>query len=113
MHQKSKKIIHANDLKTVLQLVQSPPPIVLCFVAQWSGTSELLSTVIADLMNNYNQQVRFSFVDIDEQKEINSYFAISNIPTMLFFKAGEVMDYYEGAISDRLLRDKLDNLLDK
>ncbi len=70
----------------------------------------MLSPVIDKLAGDYVGIANICKVNTDEQEELSAQFGIRSIPTILFFKDGQVVDQVVGAASEQALKDKLDSL---
>ena len=81
------------------------------FWAPWCGPCRMLSPVIDKLAEEFEVKAKICKVNTDEQEELSAQFGIRSIPTMLFFKNGEVVDQMVGATSEQVLKDKLNALL--
>lgn len=81
------------------------------FWAPWCGPCRMLSPVIDKLAEEFEGKAQVCKVNTDEQEELSAQFGIRSIPTMLFFKNGEVVDQMVGATSEQVLKDKLNALL--
>lgn len=81
------------------------------FWAPWCGPCRMLSPVIDKLAEEFEGKAKVCKVNTDEQEELSAQFGIRSIPTMLFFKNGEVVDQMVGATSEQVLKDKLNALL--
>lgn len=81
------------------------------FWAPWCGPCRMLSPVIDKLAGDYTGKAKICKVNTDEQDELSAQFGIRSIPTILFFKDGEIVDQMVGATSEQTLKDKLNSLL--
>ena len=81
------------------------------FWAPWCGPCRMLSPVIDKLTEEFEGKAKICKVNTDEQEVLSAQFGIRSIPTMLFFKNGEVVDQMVGATSEQVLKDKLNALL--
>lgn len=81
------------------------------FWAPWCGPCRMLSPVIDKLAEEFEGKAKVCKVNTDEQEELSAQFGIRSIPTMLFFKNGEIVDQMVGATSEQVLKDKLNALL--
>lgn len=93
------------------QLVNSGKPMVLDFWAEWCGPCRMVGPIIDDLDKEYTGQVTIGKMDVDSNNDIVSKFGIRNIPTVLFFKDGKVVDKLVGAAQKSAFVDKIDALL--
>ena len=83
------------------------------FWAPWCGPCKMLGPVIDELSkeNAENSSVSIGKVNVDDNKEIAMKYGIRSIPTMIFFKNGEVVDKLVGFKSKMELQTKIDSLL--
>jgi thioredoxin 1 len=81
------------------------------FWAPWCGPCRMLGPVIDELANDYEGKANICKVNTDEEQDIAVKYGIRSIPTILFFKDGELVDNMVGAQPKQALADKLDSLL--
>ena len=78
------------------QVLKSDKPVLVDFWAEWCGPCKALSPVIDDLANHYAGKVKVGKVDTDANREVSVRFAVSAIPTCIFFDQGEVVEKFVG-----------------
>ena len=93
------------------ELLQEDKPLVVDFWAEWCGPCLMLSPVISELADEYAEKVNIGKMNVDENDEVVGEYGIRNIPTVLFFKNGELMDKHVGAAQKSVLEDKIKALL--
>lgn len=81
------------------------------FWAPWCGPCRMLSPVIDEIAESFEGKAAICKVNTDEQEELSAKFGIRSVPTILFFKNGEIVDKSIGATSAQALKDKLNALL--
>jgi len=81
------------------------------FWAPWCGPCRMVAPVIEELAEDYDGKAKVCKVNTDEEQEIAVKFGIRSIPTVMFFKDGELVDQMVGAASKQAFADKLDALL--
>lgn len=96
---------------TFEELLKSDKPVMIDFWAEWCGPCRLIGPIVEELASEYADKVIIGKVDVDNNDAITSKFGIRNIPTILFFKNGEIVDKQVGAAQKSALVEKIDKLL--
>ena len=86
-------------------------PLVVDFWATWCGPCRMMAPIIEELANEYDGKVVVGKCDVEECEELAAEFGIRNIPTILFFKDGDVVDKIVGAQPKAKLVEKIKTLL--
>ena len=86
-------------------------PLVVDFWATWCGPCRMVAPVIAELAQEYDGQITVGKCDVEENEDLAMEFGIRNIPTILFFKNGQVVDKLVGAVGKAKLDEKFKALL--
>jgi len=81
------------------------------FWAPWCGPCRMLAPVIEELAEDFDGKAKICKVNTDEVQDLAVEFGIRSIPTLLFFKNGELVEQMVGAQSKQALTDKLNSLL--
>ena len=81
------------------------------FWAPWCGPCRMIAPVIEELAEDFDGKAKICKVNTDEEQEIAVKFGIRSIPTIMFFKDGEMVDQVVGAQSKQVLADKINGLL--
>lgn len=93
------------------QLKNSNIPLVVDFWATWCGPCRMVAPIIAELAEEYDGRIVVGKCDVEENDDIAMDFGIRNIPTILFFKGGEVVDKMVGAAPKSKIQEKFEALL--
>lgn len=99
------QITDANFEEVVLK---SDKPVLVDFWAEWCGPCRMVGPIVEEISNDYVGKAVVGKVDVDNNPEISMRFGIRNIPTILFFKGGQVVDKQVGAVPKNVLAEKLD-----
>ena len=86
-------------------------PLVVDFWATWCGPCRMIAPIIEELAKESDGKINVGKCDVEECDDIAAEFGIRNIPTILFFKGGEVVDKMVGVASKSKIEDKFKALL--
>lgn len=81
------------------------------FKKKWNGVSQIIEPVYNDLAKTYHGKVNFYTVDIEKEKGLDSEYGVREIPTILFFKGGKVVDHVVGLTPKNVLIVKIENAI--
>ena len=93
------------------EVVKSNLPVLVDLWAPWCGPCRIIAPVIDKLADRYTDKFKFCRLNVDEHPQTAAKYTVMAIPTLLFFKDGEVVDTVVGAVPERTLQQKIDELL--
>ncbi|MCK9292456.1 MAG: thioredoxin [Bacteroidales bacterium] len=103
--------MHVTDADFNEVVLQSEVPVIVDFWAVWCGPCRMVGPIVEDIGNEYNGRAKAVKLDVDNNPAVAAKYGIRNIPTLLFFKGGEVVDKQVGAVPKQVLVKKLEALL--
>ena len=83
-------------------------PLVVDFWAEWCGPCKMISPIISQLAEEYDGRLVVGKCNVEESEELAAEYGIRNIPTLLFFKNGQLVDKFVGAANKVKLQEKFD-----
>ena len=86
-------------------------PLVVDLWATWCGPCRQIAPIISELADEYAGKLVVGKCDVEENDDIAMEFGVRNIPTILFFKGGQLVDKFVGAASKSKIEDKFKALL--
>ncbi|MEO6733543.1 MAG: thioredoxin family protein [Ferruginibacter sp.] len=81
------------------------------FKTDWSGVCQIIEPVYSDLVHTYCNVANFYTVDVEEEAGLDKEYGVMEIPTILFFKSGKIIDHSVGLTSKNDLAQKIENAL--
>ena len=93
------------------ELLESGKPVVIDFWAPWCGPCRSVAPIVEELATVYEGRAIIGKYNVDEDTDLGVEYGIRNIPTLLFFKDGQMVDKHVGTITRDALTAKIDALL--
>ncbi len=108
MNESSANVKHVSAAEFGAEVTNSTTPVVADFYATWCGPCRALSPMLDEMSASYTNKVKFVKVNIDEAPDLAKQYSVEAIPTLLFFKNGQVVDRTLGLMDESALKTKLD-----
>lgn len=103
--------LEVNDSNFEEIVIKSDKPVLVDFWAEWCGPCRMIAPALEEISDEYNGKALVTKCDVDNSPGVAARFGIRNIPTVLFFKNGQVADKQVGAVPKNNFINKLKNLL--
>jgi thioredoxin 1 len=103
--------LEVNESNFEQLVLKSDKPVMIDFWAEWCGPCRMIAPIVEEMSHEFEGKAVIAKVDVDSNNGIAAQFGIRNIPTVLFFKNGQVADKQVGAVGKSALVNKLNALL--
>jgi thioredoxin 1 len=91
------------------QVIEEAGLNIVQFKAEWSGACQIMAGVYNTLADSFSEKAGFFTVDIDDAKELQQQWGVTELPTILFFYAGQVVDHIIGMAPKQLVINAIEN----
>ncbi len=104
-------ILEVSDDNFESEIVNSEIPSMVDFWAEWCGPCKKVGPVVEELAAEYEGKIKIAKMDVDSNRQTPAKFGIRNIPTLILFKGGEVVNTIVGAQPKTSIEEELKKLL--
>lgn len=104
-------IVAANDKTFDAEVIEAAGPVLVDFSATWCGPCKKLEPIVHEIASAFAGRVKVVKVDVDHAPAVAARFAVLSVPTLVFFKDGQVRDQAVGVISKQQISDRLQKVL--
>jgi len=93
------------------EVIENTRLLLVQFKTEWSGACQIISPVYEDLAKSYTGQACFYTLDVEKETGIDHEYGVMELPTILFFKKGQIVDHVTGLIPKNIMIAKIENAL--
>lgn len=87
--------------------------VVAKFGAEWCGPCKTMEPIIESVTNQLENKVKVMSIDVEDEPDLATKYKIRNVPTILYFKNGELKDKSVGAMVETDLINRINNLIEQ
>ena len=87
--------------------------VVADFSATWCGPCKTMEPIIESVANQLENKVKVMSIDVEDEPDLATKYKIRNVPTILYFKNGELKDKSVGAMVETDLINRINNLIEQ
>ena len=103
--------LKVEDASWDAEVMKAPELVMVDFWAVWCGPCQMVAPIVDELANEYAGKVKVRKLNTDENPEVAGRYQVMSIPTILFFKNGQVVEKLVGARPKRQFKEMIDQLL--
>jgi len=100
--------LEVTDVNFKDEVLNSNVPVMVDFWAEWCGPCKMIAPTVAELAKEYEGRAKVVKLDVDSNYQTAGAYDVRSIPTLLFFKNGQVVDKIIGAVPKQKLKEKLE-----
>lgn len=104
-------LLYVTDETFDTEIVKSEIPAMVDFWADWCGPCKMVAPAVEELASQYKGKIKIAKMDVDKNRATPAKFGIRNIPTLIFFKGGQVAQTIIGAQPKSYIEQELKRLL--
>lgn len=104
-------VLEIDDSSFESEVLQSDKPVMVDFWAPWCGPCKAIGPVVEDLAGKFGGQIKFTKCNVDNNPVTPNKYGIKAIPTLIFFKDGNVAEQITGMVAKSKLEETINGII--
>ena len=104
-------MLEVEDGNFETEVLKSDKPVLVDFWAPWCGPCKAIAPLVEELSKSYGDKIKFAKCNVDNNPVTPAKYGIKAIPTLIFFKAGNVANQITGMVAKSKLEEALTKLV--
>ncbi len=105
------KALVVTDASFEQEVLKSNTPVIVDFWAAWCGPCKMIAPILDEIANEFDGRIKVAKLDVDSNNKTAGRYNIMSIPSLLFFKNGQLVDQIVGAMPKSQLTSRLEKVL--
>mmetsp|Transcript_23740 Transcript_23740/g.11447 ORF Transcript_23740/g.11447 Transcript_23740/m.11447 type:complete len:109 (-) Transcript_23740:3007-3333(-) len=105
------KVLEINDESFESNVLKADIPVLVDFWAPWCGPCKAIGPIVEELAESFGDKIKFTKFNVDDNPITPGKYEIKAIPTLIFFKKGEVSEKIVGVVPKSRLENKINELV--
>ncbi|MDL1985263.1 MAG: thioredoxin [Deltaproteobacteria bacterium] len=106
-------ILEIDDITFDAEVLKSDKPVLIDFWAPWCGPCRAISPLVEQLADEFGDKIKFVKCNVDDNPISPGKYGIRSIPTLMFFKDGNVVDQVIGIVAKSKLEEVINKILNQ
>ncbi len=106
-------ILEIDDITFEAEVLKSDKPVLIDFWAPWCGPCRAISPMVEQLAGEFGEKIKFVKCNVDDNPISPGKYGIRSIPTLMFFKDGNVVDQVIGIVAKSKLEEVINKILNQ
>lgn len=107
----SKFVIELTDDKFKNEVNSSKGAVMVDFWASWCGPCKMMTPIVEEMAEKYSGKIKVAKLNVEDNQGIASQMGVMNIPTFIFFKNGDEVSRFSGAVSKNEMAKRIEEII--
>ncbi len=107
-----KALIHVTDQQFEGEILKSEIPVLVDFWAPWCAPCHIVAPALEEIAKKFSGKIKVAKMNVDDNRDTPGSYGIMSIPTLIFFKNGEIVDRIIGAVPQARLEEVVQKVLE-